>query len=326
VALFGYHSYLYLVYNGTEVLRTWEENHPRFYWTPYDKVDVQSLDGFPLRSGWKVVGSLYDQGVIDGDFESNHVSYWVMGWYTRAHLRCASSADWFFLIDPLHPWSEDPAVIEERLRSRGYAEWGRVTVRGEPRLWIYRRGREEDAGGSEARTFALEEYTASFDAGVTQEFPLDYPIVEARIGQPLHVNLDNQVWLEGYDLALPPRLEPGGKFRLTLYWRGQKPFERDYKVFNQVVSADGVMAAQKDGHPVCDRHVTTRWLPGALISDVYEIEVNPDTPPSTYPLNTGMYLDETFERLSVLDEAGNPVNNQVHITDIKIEGSSAQIK
>src|SRR5690606_27393596 len=62
VAVFGYHSYLYLVYNQVEVLRTWEENHPRFYWTPYDKVDVQSLYGFPLRSGWKVVGSLYDSG------------------------------------------------------------------------------------------------------------------------------------------------------------------------------------------------------------------------------------------------------------------------
>jgi hypothetical protein len=113
-------------------------------------------------------------------------------------------------------------------------------------------------------------------------------------------------------------LRPGDTFRLTLFWRGQRPIPKDYKVFNQAFYGDGVMVAQKDSYSVCDREPTTTWTPGKLITDIYDMTVAPDAPAGMYPLYSGLYEEETFERLPVLDSVGNPVDNQVHVTDLVI--------
>jgi hypothetical protein len=55
-----------------------------------------------------------------------------------------------------------------------------------------------------------------------------------------------------------------------------------------------------------------------LITDPYTIPVKDDAPDGLYPLYTGMYLEETFERLPILDEEGNEIGTQVHLTDIRI--------
>jgi hypothetical protein len=38
-----------------------------------------------------------------------------------------------------------------------------------------------------------------------------------------------------------------------------------------------------------------------------------------YLLYTGLDIEETFQRLSVLDENGAPVADQVHLTDIEVD-------
>jgi hypothetical protein len=179
---------------------------------------------------------------------------------------------------------------------------------------IHRRSQEP----FDLRTFPLEEYAAAFDAQATPDLPLGYPVVEPPIAHPLHVNLGNQVWLEGYTLDYTPPLEPGDSVQLTLYWRAQQPIAESYKVFNQSYYGDGVMVAQQDGYPVCGSRGTWLWDPGELVADVHTIQIKPDAPPGLYPLYTGLYIEETFERLSVLDENGAPVADQVHLTDIRI--------
>ncbi|MCB0049625.1 MAG: hypothetical protein KDE24_08800, partial [Caldilinea sp.] len=105
---------------------------------------------------------------------------------------------------------------------------------------------------------------------------------------------------------------------LTLYWRAQKPIDKSYKVFNQSYFGDGQIVAQRDGYPVCEGRETWRWDPGELITDPYVIPVRADAPDGLYPLYTGMYLEETFDRLPVLDESGAEVATQVHLTDIRV--------
>ena len=78
------------------------------------------------------------------------------------------------------------------------------------------------------------------------------------------------------------------------------------------------MVAQKDAYPVCDRLPTSIWYPGELITDIHDITVNADATDGVYPLYTGLYLEETGDRLPVLDAAGNPVDQQVHVADIRI--------
>jgi hypothetical protein len=302
------------VYDQVEVLRTWPTHRPAGYWTPFDAKQVDSLYGFPLANGWKVIGDLYAQKVIQGDYETNQRYVWIPDWYTRGQHRCAATAAWYFAIDTLEPWAEDGKQIADRVKAQGFRKWGVVKVQNAQRLVIYQRTDQKP----KVQIFALDSYTSAFASLARPDLPLEYPEIEDKIGHPLHINFANQLWLEGYDLTYQAPLKPGDSFRLTLYWRAQQVMDKDYKVFNQVHRQDGAMVAQKDGYSVCDREPTTTWSPGKLITDVYDIAVAADAPTGTYPLYSGLYLEQTQERLAVLDAAGKPQDNQAHVADLQI--------
>ena len=321
--LFGSYAYWYFIHNQPEILRTWDSWHPGGYWVAYDEPDNRALFGFPLSNGWKVVGQLYEEGLIEGDYETNEKEAWVPAWYTRGADRCGRTADWYFEIDNLEPWNTgDQRMMEHFLRG-GFTKWGVVEVNDVEQLVIYKRTGEEIYLPNEAPTdglphFKLEEYEAAFDANATPDLPLTYPAVEQAVGNPLHVNFGDLIWLEGYDIDYPQPLRQGDTIELTLYWRAQQPIFDSYKVFNQSFFGDGVIVAQKDGYPVCDSRETWRWDPGELITDVYEIPVKDDAPDGLYPLYTGLYIEETFDRLPILDENGQDVGSQWHVTDIRV--------
>jgi 4-amino-4-deoxy-L-arabinose transferase-like glycosyltransferase len=315
--ILGGYIYRYFDYTKTEVLLNYEEAHPSAYWAPFDSPQSDSLYGFPFANGWKVVGVLYDQGVIAGDFETNQWFDWIPDWYTRGQHRCDSTAEWHFAIDNPEPWSERSAAIRDRLQSEGYRDWGVVMVNERPHMTIYHRGEEETPTG-EIRIFELDDYADQFDALADAYLPLSYPAVEPEIGAPLQVNFNNELTLEGYDLDYKTPLHPGDAIRLTLYWRGQQPNLKRYKVFVQAVSSDNVKAAQKDAYSRCNRLPTSEWRPGELLDDVYDIQIFEDAPAGQYQLIVGLYDEETWERLRVVDGAGNPIDDKVHISDLEI--------
>ncbi len=315
IGLGGY-DYWYYVHNRVEVLKTWPEHHPAGYWTPSYTKEVDSLYGFPLANGWKVVGALYNSGVLRGDYETNQRYLWIPQWYTLGQNRCGSTAEWYFAIDNLESWSLRSADAEDMLKEQGYVRWGQVTVEDRPQMVIYRQG--DRAQSPPVQTFALEAYAAQFDDAMTPALPLASPIIEEPIQNPQRINFGNDVWLEGFAIEGNEGLQPGESFRLTLYWRAQRTGIPSYKVFNQAFYGDGVMVAQKDAIPVCDREPTSLWYPGELIVDVHEIPIAADAPPGVYPLYTGLYQEEGFVRTPVLDEAGNPVAEFVHLADVQI--------
>lgn len=315
VVLFGSYAYWYFIHNRVEILRTWDQNRPAGYWALYEEPDDKALFGFPVANGWKVVGSLYQQGTLSGPFETNEKEAWVPAWYTRGAPRCARKADWYFQIDNLEPFDLNDQLAMEHYLRQGFKEWGRVEINGAPRLIIHQRTDEPLT----PRLIPLSEWEATYDRNAAPTLLLDYPAVAPpEIRYPMHVNLGNQIWLEGYDIQYDAPLNPGDTFHLTLYWRAQQPVMASYKIFNQVYFGDSGMQAQLDGYPVCEGRETWRWDPGELITDSYEIQVKEDATPGLYPLYSGMYLEETGERLPILDEAGNEVGSQIHVTDIRI--------
>ncbi|MCX6044467.1 MAG: glycosyltransferase family 39 protein, partial [Chloroflexi bacterium] len=314
--VFGLYAYQYFIEHKVEVLRTWATNRPAGYWTPanFDATQIDRVYGFPLANGWKAIGMLYAQGKIQGDYETNQRDDLIPAWYVRGQTRCASTANWYFAIDNLEPWSISSEQIKDALLEDGYKKWGSVKVNGASKLVIYQRTSEK----IKQQTLRLEDYTAAFDARPWTDIPIRYPVIEDKIGHPLHINFDQKIWLEGYDLATPEPLKPGDTFRLTLYWRAQRPLDQSYKVFNQSFYGNGTMVAQKDSYPVCDRQLTSTWYPGELITDIYDIPVAVDAPAGLYPLYTGLYLEETQARLPVLDARGKPVDQQAHVLDLSI--------
>ena len=323
ILVFGLYDYWFFIYNQVEVLRTWQENRPAGYVVPYSEPDDKAIFGFPLANGWKVVGALYAGGELQGDFETNEKEAWVPSWYTRGQERCGRTADWYFQIDNLEPFDQGDRLQMEHFLRSGFEKWGKVEVNGADRMIIYKRtGARSDfpteAPNDALPTFHLDEYTLPFDLMAGAGLTLTYPTIAPPIAHPMHVNLGDQIWLEGYAIRYPQPLRAGDTIRLTLYWRAQKPIAANYKVFNQSYYGNGTMVAQKDGYPVCETRETWRWDPGELITDEYELPVDPAAPDGLYPLYTGMYIEETLERLPVLDENGNQQDLQVHLTDIRI--------
>lgn len=315
--VFGVYAYLYFIYNGVEVLRLWDTARPPGYWTLYDKPDHLGMFGFPLAAGWKVAGALYGDGVIQGDYENNEDKQWGPMWYTRGERQCELTSDWFFETSSFEPVSPQRyQAMMESLGVNNFKRWGVVTIHGQERMIIHKRA----TAGEEftVQTLPLEAFANQFDWLTTPDLPLTYPVVNPPIGHPLHINLDNQIWLEGYDIAYPQPLQPGEIIELTLYWRGQRPMTESYTVFNQSFYGNGTMVAQLDYTPLCGRRETWLWDPGELITDQYRIPVAADAPAGLYPLYTGMYHSATRDRLPILDEAGNPVDTWIHLTDIRI--------
>lgn len=313
--IFGGYVYQMFAYTHVEVLHSWNVNWPRGYWRPFAVLDNDALFGFPLANGWKAVGQLYANGTLAGDYATNEVEYWSPVWYTHGRMRCDERATNFFQISNHQP---DPAAYEQALETqladKGYQPWAAVTIQDEPRMMIRTRAQEVPP----PQSFALEDYAAAFDAAATPDLPLGYPVVEPTIEHPLEVNFGGLIRLEGYDLDAPTPLQAGSIMTLTLYWRPLQEIDLSYKVFNQSYYGDGVMVAQQDGYPVCGGRGTWLWEPGVQVADVHQITIKPDAPDGLYPLYTGLYLEETLDRLNVVDEAGQPVGDQAHLTDIRI--------
>jgi hypothetical protein len=54
------------------------------------------------------------------------------------------------------------------------------------------------------------------------------------------------------------------------------------------------------------------------VADVHWLTIQPDAPDGLYPLYTGLYIEETLERLNVVDAAGLPLGDRAHLTDLRV--------
>jgi hypothetical protein len=192
ILLFGPYDYWYFVYNGVEVLRTWPQHRPAGYWVPYAEPDDKALFGFPLANGWKVVGVLYQQGVIQGDFETNEKEAWVPAWYTGGQERCGRTAEWYFEVDNLEPFNDGDRLAMEHFLRSGFEKWAKVEINGADRMIIYKQtGARLDFPTQQSttglQTFHLADFAAQFDLLARQAMTLTYPTVAPPISHPLHV-------------------------------------------------------------------------------------------------------------------------------------------
>jgi len=100
-------------------------------------------------------------------------------------------------------------------------------------------------------------------------------------------------------MKLPPKLHAGDALELTLNFRAENGFSREWAIFAHVISADGHIWAQKDGFPREGTFPTTAWMAGEYITDRRTITLPADIPPGEYRLEIGLYDPRTFERVPV---------------------------
>ncbi len=144
---------------------------------------------------------------------------------------------------------------------------------------------------------------------------LGYLALEAAARQfvlpPIENNIaasfGSEILLAGYNLST----EGNGANKLTLVWQAIEEPTADYTVFIHVLEQDGTCCVwQQDAMPRQNEYPTSRWLPGEVVEDEYQIVLPEDLPPGDYPVEVGLYIAETGQRLRV-ERPGEPENDTV---------------
>lgn len=69
------------------------------------------------------------------------------------------------------------------------------------------------------------------------------------------------------------RYHPGERVPVTLYWHADRPLRQDYQLFIQFLDENGREVANLTSHPGWGRNPSSKWEPGALYADPYEVLV-----------------------------------------------------
>ncbi len=99
---------------------------------------------------------------------------------------------------------------------------------------------------------------------------------------------------------------------LELIWQAAAQPTADYTVFVHVLRPDGTCCAwQSDAMPRAGAYPTSRWRPGEVVVDQFEIELPGDVTAGEYAIEVGLYLAETGRRLAV--DGAEPVADAVRL-------------
>ncbi|MGC8877924.1 MAG: ArnT family glycosyltransferase [Anaerolineae bacterium] len=259
----------------------------------------------PRLSGWKVVGVLYAQGVLRGDFRTIKESFAVPIWYTFQTPRsCFEDPQNYFVAMGARGL---PAEID-RLPAQGYRLTRVVLVDDQPRLLMWERNSAESAAPT---VYRLDDYRALYDHMAT---PARYT-QDSQGEHPSHIIWGEQLLLRGYDISTT-RLKPSERLELALYWQALAPMNVRYRAFVHVESER--IWGQHDDDPVC-RLRTDEWRPPQAGVGQFRVSLDPNIPPGHYPVLVGVYDPETGARLEARDERGRSLGSAVELTTIIVE-------
>jgi hypothetical protein len=167
-----------------------------------------------------------------------------------------------------------------------------------------------------------------------QVFEGDDPVGEASLGQievrgrvqqfivpeiqhPLEATLGQSVLFLGYGLETNEVIA-GEAVHLTLYWQALEEMEISYTVFTHLLDAENQIWGQMDSIPSGWEAPTTSWVEGEVISDEYEIVVDPQAPAGEYLIEIGMYDPNTMVRLPVIDAQGQAQGDRVLLETVRV--------
>lgn len=129
-----------------------------------------------------------------------------------------------------------------------------------------------------------------FDQPIASELRLDnsHEFVTALTpAYRVDANYSSQIQMFGYDLQ-PMTLAPGGKFRVTYFWRTLTNVESDFFITSNLIDPRGESFGQINLEPVFGKYPTGLWRHGATIADAFEFTVPKDAPPGKYRLQVGV--------------------------------------
>jgi hypothetical protein len=271
--------YLYIVFvrQTPEYRHVFPAARPAIYQAIYGE-QLPAKDGyfgFPHRAGWKVIGQLYDQGVLHGNFDSNE-DYLITHWYSRKSSRCDQRPDYYFLArTPL-----DPVKVPIDMIKQDYHVFGSVLVGGAPTIDIYSR-----QPVAQPQQFAFEQYISAFD-----QKPLASPIDQRVVLDLAPADLAGARWgrgisLESYSIRRL-QLVAAQESTLVFRWRATEPLDRTYDVTLDVTNSSGQRVASVN--PLCASAPVQDWHSHEINSTSFFLIADPSLPPDAYTLELSL--------------------------------------
>jgi 4-amino-4-deoxy-L-arabinose transferase-like glycosyltransferase len=309
LVLSGVYLYWMFVQHMVEVKRTYPSYRLPIYWVPYgDRFPKVGLFGFPYQAGWKVIGALYADGTLNGDYSSNEEPQ-ITIWYTRGEFRCDGEPRYYLIAEEV----QDTRPVPKHKIADDYELVGVVRAGEHPKIRIYER---KPAQLSQS-DYRLQEISTHYDSQLSRpDFDTSLGDRLLNIQHPSSLVVGESIEFLGYDLKTQI-VAAGDPFCLKLYWRTGQPIAQDYKVFVHL-EKEGRLAAQKDGQPGCWQAPTISWIPGDVVVDPYCVVVDPGAPAGEYSLRVGLYLLDTGQRLDVFADDGTVVGNAVELEPLMV--------
>ncbi len=128
--------------------------------------------------------------------------------------------------------------------------------------------------------------------------------------QAANITFGHQIQLLGYDLDTA-LARPGGKLRVTFYWKALQSIDQNYVVFTHLIDSAGRQQGQRDSMPVGGLNPTPFWQQGEIVADTYAIDIDPHAPAGEYTLDFGWYQSDTVERLPAVDASGARLRDDI---------------
>jgi hypothetical protein len=95
----------------------------------------------------------------------------------------------------------------------------------------------------------------------------------------------------------------GDVIQVHLEWLTEVSLSKRYKVFVQLLNADGVLVAQRDSEPAGGSLPTTVWQPNTVIKDQHGLAIPTNLTAGNYQIIIGLYdIDDPNQRLPVADK------------------------
>jgi 4-amino-4-deoxy-L-arabinose transferase-like glycosyltransferase len=272
--------YLYLVFirQSPEYRIIFPAARPDIYRASYGDTLPRDAGyfGFPHRAGWKVIGQLYRDGTLQGDFESNE-DYLITLWYLGRQPRCGQAPAYYFLSSaPI-----DLVKLPVEQIKQTYHLLGTTRLDGAGQIEIYSRA---PVAGS-PRTFELRDYAPLFDERQVIDLAVRPLLFELAPLPGASGRWQNGATLERADMR-SVQMVAGQSTTLTLNWRADAPLDAADQAVVALVDEQGRTVA--DVVRLCQSGSPAEWRPDRSSTTSFTIAADATIPPGRYTLQVGI--------------------------------------
>jgi hypothetical protein len=155
-----------------------------------------------------------------------------------------------------------------------------------------------------------------------EEFDPEIPLQFAEDGHIVPASFDKKLEFIGWNADHKPEdgsfptYNWGDKAKLTFYFRVKQRVSGQQKIFMHVDRPGSRIHGDHD--PVAGDFPTNYWLPGDIVKDEYELNIDSYSSPGVYTIWLGFYRGSN--RMKVTPKQAQDGDNRVMVGKIKVEG------